>query len=60
MTYNKVDGSHSISGGYMFITEIVVMKVKVEKEQFAHLYEDNEIPRKKGNQGKVWYKSVEL
>lgn len=52
MTYNKADGSQSISGGYVFITEIVV--IKVEKEQFAHLYEANEIPRKKGKQGNVW------
>lgn len=53
MTYNKADGSQSISGGYVFITEIVVIKV-VEKEKFAHLYEANEIPRKKGKRGKVW------
>lgn len=54
MTYNKADGSQSISGGYVFITEIVVIKVEVEKDKFAPLYEANEIPRKKGKQGKVW------
>lgn len=47
MTYNKADNSQSIPGGYMFITEIVAMKVEAEKEQFAHLYEANEIPREK-------------
>lgn len=32
----------------MFITEIVAVKEEAEKEPFAHLYEANEIPRKKG------------
>lgn len=47
MTYNKADGSQSISGGHMFITETVAMKEAAEKEPFAHLYEANDIPRKK-------------
>jgi len=47
MTYGKADGSQFISGGQVFITEIVLMKVEVEREQFVHLYEVNEIPRKR-------------
>lgn len=54
MTYNKADGSQFISGRHVFIPEIFVVKVEVEREQFAHLYKANEILRKKGNKGKVW------
>lgn len=47
MACNKADGCQLISGGHVLITEIAVMKAEVETEQFAYLYETNEIPRKK-------------